>query len=179
MNKKEKEDFVADMRERLERAEATFLVDYRGLNVEAINRVRKDLRGVGTEFHVVKNRLLKLASQGTETASIKEHFVGPCALAITYDDLIAPAKVLVALSKDYDKLKIRMGQISGRPLDVDSIKRLVLLPGRNELISQVLSTMQAVPTSFVRVLHGIIANLLYALKALEIKKGEETSGTAN
>ena len=174
MNRQEKEDFVVHMRDRLQRAEATFLVEYRGLNVEAMNRIRKELKGIGTELFVVKNRLLRLASKDTGTASIQEHFVGPCALAITYDDLVAPAKALVDLSKDYDKLKIKVGQISGKPMGFEAIKKLAYLPGRDELLSQVLSAMKAVPTSLVRALNGVLTNFLSVLKAIEKKKEEET-----
>ena len=108
MDRKEKEIFVADMNDRLQRAKATFLVDYQGLHVEAMNKLRKELKGIGTDFQVVKNRLMKLACQDTETESLKEHFEGPCGLAITYEDIVAPAKVLVDFSKDNKKLDIKI-----------------------------------------------------------------------
>jgi len=161
------------MRDHLQRAQATFLVDYQGLNVETMNKVRGELKKIGTELFVVKNRLLRLASKDTDTATIGEHFVGPCALAITYEDMIAPAKVLIDLSKDYKKLDIKIGQISGRPMDLNDIKRLAELPGQEELLSQVLSAMKAVPTSFVRVLNGVLVNLLNVLKSIEDKKNNE------
>jgi large subunit ribosomal protein L10 len=172
LNKKEKEMFIADMNSRLQKAQATFLVDYQGLNVEALNALRQELRKSQTEFQVVKNRLLKLASQDTETASLSEQFVGPCALAITYEDVVAPAKALVDQSKKNEKLDIKVGQIGGKPMDLEGIKRLADLPSRDVLLSQVLSAMQAVPASFVRALNGIILNLLNVLKAIERQKGE-------
>lgn len=170
MDRNEKENFVAEMNERLQRAKATFLVDYQGLHVEAINKLRNELRGIGTDFRVVKNRLMKLACQDTETESLKEHFEGPCGLAITYEDIVAPAKVLVDFSKDNKKLDIKVGQMSGKAIDLDAIKRLAELPGRDELLSQILSAMKEVPTSFARVLNGLLVNLLNALKAIEAKK---------
>lgn len=170
MNRDEKKAFVTEMNDRLKKAKAAFLVDYQGLDVEAMNRLRTELRKVDTEIQVVKNRLLKLASHDTETEAIKDQFVGPCALAITYDDMVAPAKVLINLSKELKQLTIKVGQISGKPIDADAIKRLADLPGRDQLIAQVLSAMQGVPTSFVRVLNGVILNLLYALKAIENHK---------
>ena len=170
MNKQEKEIFVAEMQGRLKRAHATFLVGYQGLNVEAMNRIRKELKKVGTEFHVVKNRLMKLAYEDTQAVSIRESFVGPIALAIAYDDIVAPAKVLVDMTKDYKKLDIKIGQMSGKAMDSDGIKRLAELPGRDELLSQVLSAMKEVPTSFARVLNGLLVNLLNALKAIEATK---------
>ncbi|MFC1867007.1 50S ribosomal protein L10 [Thermodesulfobacteriota bacterium] len=173
MEKREKELFVSEMNSRLKRAQATFLVDYQGLDVKSINRVRGELKKIGAEFQVVKNRLLKLASKDTGNESIKEQLVGPCALAITYDDIIAPAKVLVDLSKDIKNLDIKTGQVSGKPLDLETIKRLAGLPGRDQLIAQVLSAMHAVPTSLVRVLNGVTVNLLNVLRAIGSGKGGE------
>lgn len=173
MNRDEKKAFVSELNIRLAKAKATFLVDYQGLNVEAMNRLRAELRKVDAEVQVVKNRLLKLASQGTETESINEQFIGPSALTITYDDVVAPAKVLVTLDKELDKLDIKIGQISGKPIEQDAIQRLAELPGRDQLLAQVLSAMQGVPSSFVRVLNGINLKLLYALKAIENSKSNE------
>lgn len=172
MDKSEKEKFISEMNDRLKKAQATFMVDYQGLDVQAINKLRGELRKAGVEFQVVKNRLMKLASQGTDTECIKDQFSGPCALAITYDDISAPAKVLVDLSKELKNLELKTGQISGNPMDTDAIKRLAGLPSRDQLISQVLSAMQAVPTSLVRALNGVSLNLIYALKAIEAEKGK-------
>jgi large subunit ribosomal protein L10 len=173
LNKKQKENFITDMNGRLKKANATFLVDYHGLDVESINKVRGELRNSGTEFSVVKNRLLKLASKDTDSESIDEYFVGPCAIAITYDDIVAPAKVLVDLSKELKKLEIKVGQTSGKPMTPDDIKRLANLPGREQLLAQVLSAMQAVPTSFVRVTNGVLVNLMNVLKAIEEAKTQQ------
>lgn len=172
MNKKEKKIFIDEMRGRLQKAKATFLVDYKGLDVEAMNSVRAELRKSETEFRVVKNRLLNLASLDTDTASLKTYFKGPCALAITYDDVVAPAKVLIDESKKSDNLEVKVGQISGKIIDFEEIKRLAELPGREVLLARALSTMQAVPSSFVRVLNGLSIKFLNVLKAIESQKSE-------
>ena len=173
MDRNKKELFVTEMNDRLKKAQATFLVDYQGIDVESMNRIRGEMRKIGAEFQVVKNRLMKLASRDTDSESLHEQFVGPCALVITYDDIVAPAKVLVDLSKEINNLKLKTGQISGRVMDSDALKRLAQLPGRDQLIAQVLSTMQAVPTSLVRALNGVILNMIYVLKAIETSKGRE------
>ncbi|MFH1349879.1 MAG: 50S ribosomal protein L10 [Pseudomonadota bacterium] len=179
MKREEKASFVADMNRRLQKAKAVFVVDYHGLDVEAMNRVRGELRKIDTEFQVVKNRLLKLASQDTESASIEDHFSGPCALAITYEDVVAPAKALTRMSKEFDKLSLKVGQMAGKQIDADAIKRLAELPSREQLIAQVLSGMQAVPTSLVRVLNGVVIKLLNVLNAIGTAKEEPQSVSEN
>lgn len=172
MNRKEKEDFVAEIRGRLQKAYATFLVDYHGLNVEAMNSLRKELKKNNIEFQVVKNRLLKLACQDTNTVALQDHLTGPCAMAMTYEDAVLPAKILIAQSKEFKHLEIKVGQIDGKVIDFASIKRLAELPSREILLAQALSALQGVPTALVRVLNGVMLNLIYALKAVEKQKAE-------
>jgi len=172
MNKQEKEEFVADLHGRLEKAQGVFVVNYQGLNVEAVNKLRGELRKEAVEFKVVKNRLLKLASQSTDTALIQDQMQGATAIAVTYDDVIGPAKVLIDFAKDFKQLKIKGGQISGKVVDGDSIKRLAVLPSKDVLMARTLSAMQAAPTSFVRVLSGVIGKFMNVLQAIEQKKSE-------
>jgi large subunit ribosomal protein L10 len=177
LDRNQKETLVADMKNRLQNAQAAFVVDYKGLDVEALNRLRNELRQTGSEFHVVKNRLAKLACRDTQTESLKEHFAGPCALAVAHHDIVAPARVLVDFSKAEKALELKVGQICGKMIDMNAIRRLAELPGREELLSQVLSAMKEVPTSFVRVLNGVLVSLLNVLKAIENTK--ETVNTQN
>jgi len=172
LNRKEKEIFVTDIADKLKKARATFVVDYKGMDVEAMNSLRRELREKEAEIHVVKNRLVRRACQDTDTSSIIEYFSGPCALALTYADVVAPAKTLVEHEKKSEHLKIKVGQIAGRVVELNDIRRLAELPSREVLLGQVLSAMHGVPTSLVRVLNGVIMKLLYALKAIESKKSE-------
>jgi large subunit ribosomal protein L10 len=87
--------------------------------------------------------------------------------------VVSPAKALVDFAKDVKKLKIKVGQISGKAINEDGIKELAGLPGRDVLLAQVLSVMQAVPTSFVRALSGVLSNLMNVLRAIQEQK--ETS----
>jgi large subunit ribosomal protein L10 len=172
MNRQEKDKFVVGLRRRLEKAQGTFLVDYQGLNVEVLSRLRKELKKVDAEFQVVKNRLLNLASQETDTALLKDHLRGPSAIALTYGDVVVVAKILVNFDKDFEFFKIKTAQISGKVINAAAVERLARLPGRDVLLAQALSAMQAVPASLVRVLSGIIAKLLNVLKAIESEKGK-------
>jgi large subunit ribosomal protein L10 len=115
---------------------------------------------------------LKLASKDTDTELILDLMQGPTAIALTYDDVVAPAKALVDFAKKFKDLEIKGGQISGKQIDISSVKKLAALPGRDVLLAQTLSVMQAVPTSFVRVLNGVTGQFMNVLKAIEEKKSE-------
>lgn len=172
MNREEKKELIGNLHDRLEKAQGSYLVDYQGLEVESLNRLRRDLRGVNAEFEVVKNRLLKLACKDTDTETIVDFMQGPTAIALTYDDVVGAAKALVDFAKDFEKLEIKGAQISGKLVDVAGVKKLASLPNREVLLSQALSVMQAVPTSFVRVLNGVMGQFMNVLKAIEEKKSE-------
>ncbi|MDQ1334996.1 MAG: large subunit ribosomal protein [Thermodesulfobacteriota bacterium] len=173
MNRDEKVSFIDHLHGRLEKAQGAFLVDYQGLSVGELNRLRGELRKVNAEFEVVKNRLLKLASQGTGTEAMIDQMRGPSAIALTYENVVSPAKALVDFAKEVKKLKIKMGQISGRAITEDGVRNLAALPSRDVLLAQTLSVMQAVPTSFVRALSGVLTNLMNVLRA--IREQKETS----
>ncbi len=89
---------------------------------------------------------------------------------MSYDDPVSPAKVLSDFAKENDKLEIKIGVMAGKVLDINAIKSLSALPSRDVLLAQVLSTMNGVPTAFVRVLNNVPEKLLYALQAIKDQK---------
>ena len=170
MDRDEKEKVVTGLKEMLGKACATFLVDYQGLNVEALTKLRRELREANIEFQVVKNRLLSIACQDTEAVVLRDHIAGPCALAITYDDVVMPAKVLTKFGQEYEALEIKIGQINGKVIDLPGIKRLAQLPSREILLSELLFSLSGVPTSFVRVLSEMLRRLVTVLEAIRSQK---------
>jgi len=168
-----KEKTVAELRERLGRAYGIFLVDYQGLKVEELTRLRRELRGAEVEFQVVKNKLLEIACQDADAAVLTSRLTGPCALAVTYDDVAAPAKILTKFSQDYEKLEIKVAQIQGNILEAPAIKRLAQLPTREVLISQVLFALSGVPASFVRLLSEMLRRVVTVLEAIKRQKESE------
>jgi large subunit ribosomal protein L10 len=146
------------------------LTDYKGLDVAAMNDLRRKLRAEGIEYQVVKNTLLVRAAEDTDVASIKDHFKGPSAVALSYDDPVAPAKVLTQFAKDNAKLEIKAGILNGQVLDAGAIKELAGLPSREVLLGQLLSVLNGVPTSFVRAIAEIPRSLLNVLTAIKDQK---------
>jgi len=171
----DKKKVVQDLREKFLKTKVLIVTDYKGLRVESLNDLRRKLRDAGIEYQVVKNTLLRRASQETDVALIQESFKGPSAIALSYDDPVAPAKVLTQFAKENEKLELRIGVMGGKIIDLNGIKALANLPSREVLLSQLLSVMNAVPTSFVRVLSAVPSGMLNVLLALKAKK-EEAAG---
>ena len=165
-----KKKIAEDLHDRFARSVIIVVTDYKGLDVAAMNDLRRKLRAEAVEYRVVKNSLLVRAADDTEAALIKKHFKGPSAVAISYEDPVAPAKVLTQFAKENDKLGIKIGVLNGKVLDVNAIKELASLPGREVLLAQLLATLNAVPTSFVRVLAEIPRSMLNVLTAIRDQK---------
>jgi large subunit ribosomal protein L10 len=165
-----KQQITEDLHERFAKSAIIVLTDYKGLDVTSINDLRRKLRESNVEYQVVKNSLLARASEDTEVAVIKDHFKGPSAVAISYDDPVAPAKVLTQFAKDNKKLEIKVGVLNGKVLDVQAIKALASLPSREVLLAQFLATLNAVPGSFVRTLAEIPRSLVNVLTAVKDQK---------
>jgi len=166
----EKQQITKDLHDRFARSAIIVVTDYQGLDVASISDLRRKLRESNIEYQVVKNTLLVRAAEGTEVALIKDHFKGPSAVAISYDDPVAPAKVLSQFAKDNNKLEIKIGVVNGKVLDNQAIKALATLPSREVLLAQFLSALNAVPTSIVRVLAEIPRGLVNVLTAIKDQK---------
>jgi len=107
---------------------------------------------------------------GTDAELIKDSFKGPSAVAISYSDPVAPAKLLTDFAKENQKFEIKIGVMDGKVLNLDSIKALSSLPSREVLLAQLLSAMNAVPTTFVRTLDAIPAGFVRVLAAIKDQK---------
>ena len=170
MNLSKKKEIADAMNEKFSKAEIIIVTDYKGLDVVTMNDLRRKLRAENVEYRVVKNSLLVRASEGTDAGMIKEFFKGPTAVALSYEDPVAPAKVLTDFIKTNDKVEIKAGAMKGRMLDVNAIKALSALPSHEILLSQFLSVMNAVPTSLVRALSDMPRQLLNVLNAIKEQK---------
>lgn len=140
-----------------------------------MNDLRKRLRAEAVEYRVVKNTLLARASEGTGVSAIRDKFKGPVAVAMSYSDPVAPAKILTGFAKENDRLEIKFGVLDGKILTAEGIKALSSLPSREVLLSQMLSLMNAVPTGFVRVLAAVPQKFMGVLNALREKREQEAA----
>ena len=170
MKLEQKKEIVTELKERLERSQVSILADYKGLDVAAMNDLRRKLRADDIEFRVVKNTLLQRAAEDTDTALLKDHFKGPSAVALSYADPVAPAKILTQFAKDNDQLEIKAGVMNGKVLDLNDLKALAALPSKEVLLGQLAGSLNAVPTSLVRTLAEIPRQMLNVLNAVKDQK---------
>lgn len=170
MRIKEKQQIAEDLRDRLSKSAIIVLTDYKGLDVAAMNDLRRRLRAEQIEYQVVKNTLLIRAAEDNDIALIKDYFKGPSAIALSYEDPVAPAKVLSQFAKENKKLEIKVGVMNGQVLDADDIKALATLPSREVLLGQLLSALNAIPTSFVRTLAEVPRSVVSVLAAIRDQK---------
>jgi large subunit ribosomal protein L10 len=171
LNRDNKQELVTEMHERLSRAKAVFLADFRGMSVEKATTLRNELRTAAVEYKVFKNTLLDRAAKGTEMECLSPYLAGPTAIAISYDDPVNAAKVLSKFAKDpQGKFVLKVGVLSGKLLDIKQIQALAELPSREVLIAKMLGSMQAPATNFVGVLAALPGSLVRALDAIRAQK---------
>ena len=142
-------------------AAAVVVVDYRGLTVEEVTDLRKQLRDSGIEMRVIKNSILSRAANAAGLEGMDDVFKGPTAIAFSNEDVVAPAKIIANFAKEAEALEIKGGVISGKVSSVEEINTLATLPDHNGLLSMLLSVLQAP-----------IRNTALAVKAVAEQKEE-------
>ncbi|HTG80563.1 MAG TPA: 50S ribosomal protein L10 [Geobacteraceae bacterium] len=159
------------MHDKLQRAQAVFLADFRGMDVGKATELRNELRKAAVEYKVVKNTLLDLASRDTDKESLQPHFTGPTAVALSYDDPVAAAKVLSKFAKEQQAtFKLKAGVLTGKAITVPDIQALADLPSREVLLAKLLGTIQAPVANFVGVLAAVPGSFVRALDAIKNQK---------
>ena len=175
MNREEKAAVVEDLSNRLDSAKIAIVTDYKGLNVASFQELRRELRKNNAEIRVAKNTLLRRAVDGTPFDVIMDHLQGTTALTVSYEDPVAPAKILVQFAKDHPELQIRVGALEGKALTPEELVALSKLPSKEVMLATLLSVMNAVPTSLVQVLNAVPRSMVYTLQAIKEKKEQETN----
>jgi len=170
VNRAEKQIQIDGLTAKFNDAEAAFLTDYRGLDVEKITALRNRLRENNTEFKVVKNTLARIAAKATGNEALVDHLIGPSALALVYGDPAAAAKALVDFAKTEDALEVMGGVLGGAYLDSEALGRLAKLPSKEVMQATLLGTMNAVPGGFVNVLSGVVRSAVQVLNAIKEQK---------
>lgn len=170
LNITQKKEQVERLAKEFSKSEIALLVDYKGLDVLQMTELRSKFREAGVRMEVVKNSLLKRASEGTDAALMKDFYKGPSAIVLSDDDPVAPAKILVDFVKDNDKLEIKAGALAGKLLETSEIEQLAKMPSKEQLLGKLVGVLNAVPTSMVNVLAGVPRSFVNVLNAIKDQK---------
>ena len=138
-----KQSDAEELKNKFEKSKLVILADYRGINVDDITKIRADLRKTDSEYLVAKNSTLRFAVKGTEVEGVSEYLEGPTAVVFSYDDYVAPAKVLYDYAKDSEFYKIKAGIMDGKVISKEEVIKLAKLPSKEMLLTQLATVLLA------------------------------------
>ena len=162
MPTQEKIESVEDLKRRLSGVKTVLLAEYRGLTVQQLSDLRKQLRSVSAEYKVVKNRLAKLALSDNLTA-VKGLLKGPTGMILAKDDPVAVAKALHTFARTNQALVIKAGYVDGQMLEPAGLKALADLPSKEAIRSQIVGALQGPMAQLVGLLQAPQRELVYVL----------------
>ena len=172
MERSQKALQISAISERFGKAKAAFLVDFKGMTVEQVTMLRKNLRKDNAEMRVVRNTLAKLALKDHPAISeaIAADLVGTNAVVFAFGDAGASAKALSNFAKDVEVMQLKGGVMEGKRLSTETIKYLATLPTKDVLRAQLLGLFQAPAAKFVRTLAAAPSGMLTVLNAYKEKQ---------
>lgn len=166
----QKESLVDEIKVKLTSYDTLILTDYRGLTVKEMSALRGKLREVGAEMRIYKNTLLEIAIRELALPSMDQLLTGPTAIVFASGDPVAPAKTLQDFAKASKLLEIKGGLVENHVVDADAVKAIASLPSKEQLIANLLGTLQNPLVQTVRVLNGPAAAFARVVNAIAEQK---------
>jgi len=168
----EKAETVAAVHQRLKAAKMAIVTEYRGLTVQQMTRLRRQIRDVSGEYQVIKNTLVRRALKDTGFGDLEQLLEGPNGWVFAYDDPVVLSKALIKFADDNDKLAIKGGVFEGRFMDTAGVKVLSQMPSKPELQAKLLALINAPATQLLRTIQEPGAQMVRLLELLRKAKGE-------
>jgi len=163
---------IGELKDSLGVAQDFIFTNYRGLTVEQITNLRKQLRAKDAKYKVIKNNFAKLAFEQLNTPDVSSYLVGPTAVAITPRDANEVAKIFYDFLREAPALQVKGSVISGMVYDAAQTEAFSKLPGRLELISMLMSVMNGPARNLASALNDVPSRLVRTIKAIADKKAE-------
>jgi len=165
-----KNEKVQNYSEHFKNAKVAIVADYRGLTVEEITKLRRNLQAKEGDLTVTKNTLCKIAAKGTNFEAIGELLSGPTAVAFGFGDEVGAAKVLSDFIKETQKCEIKGAVLDGKVLNADDAKALAKLPSKEELYAKILGSINSPASGIVYTVNGVMSALVRAINAVKEQK---------
>ena len=151
MNKNKKKIYIEEMKNFFSKTSTVLVTHYQGLTVKQIDELRAEMRKHGILFRITKNRITKLALEGTKFKKLENLFTGPTAVAFS-EDAITSAKILTKFAKNNSNLKIIGGIMDKEPLKVEDVAKIATLPTLDEARSKIVGIFTAPAQKIISIL---------------------------
>lgn len=146
------------------------LTNYQGMDVKVLAEFRKKLKDAGSKYRVVKNTLLKIASEGTAAEELLKDLAGPTAIVYTNDDPVAAAKAVEAFKKVAKTLEMKSGLVDGTAYSASEMEALSKVPSKPELYAMIVGGLLSPITGLIGTLNGMMVQLVGTLQAVAEQK---------
>ncbi len=177
MNRAEKTELAAELKDKFSRAQVAIFADYKGLEATKADELRRSLRAHKTEVKVLKNNVARFITKegqmGDQAKELMDRLVGPTLVAFGYGDPSAVAKVIYKFAQDNEALKLKESLMGQKRIDVSGVEELAKLPSKEVLLAKMLGTLNAPASNFVGVLAAVPRSLVTVLAAIEKKKAAQ------
>ncbi|PIS27944.1 MAG: 50S ribosomal protein L10 [Candidatus Marinimicrobia bacterium CG08_land_8_20_14_0_20_45_22] len=169
-----KTEIVQDVTDKFSRAKGIFFTDYKGMTVQQMNALRKELFAANIEYKIAKKTLAKIAAKETGKPVIDRLLEGQTGMAFSYEDPVAPGKIITAFIKKnkLEKLSITGCIFEGEAYGAESIETIINLPSKKDLIASLVGTLAIPMSNLVGVLNATMGGLVGTLKSLNETKTE-------
>lgn len=167
LTRQQKEKIIDKLKNDIAKQKAMFFVDFKGLKVKDLFKLREKLKEVGSQLFVTKKTLMGLVFKENNLDIDREKLNGQVAIVFGFKNEISPAKVIFQFSKEYNDLKILGGYFEGKFRGVDDVVALAKLPDREEILGQLVGVIAAPISSFMSVLQGNTRKLVYVLSQIK------------
>lgn len=165
-----KSDKIAQIKEKVEKAQVAIVTEYQGMSVEDITNLRRALQKEDGDYMVTKNTLAKIAVKGTEYELLTDLLTGPIAIAFGYDDQVMPAKALAKFIKETEKGKIVGAVLDGKLLSADEAKALAALPSKHEIYAKMLGCINSPASGIANSINAVMSQLTRTMAAVRDQK---------
>ena len=165
-----KQEKIEAMKENFAKAKVAVVIEYRGLTVEEITKLRRALQKENSDYMVTKNTLAKVASKGTQFEVLEDVLKGPVAIAFGFADEVAPAKVLTKFIKEAKKGQIIAAALDGKLLDAKETAVLAELPSKEELYAKMLGCINSPATGIAGAVNAVMSGLVRAMDQVAKQK---------
>ncbi len=166
----DKQQIVTEVNEIATKALSAVVVDYQGVSVADMTKLRSRARASGVYLRVVRNTLARRAVEGTEFACLKDALVGPLVLAFSQEEPGAAAKLIRDVAKEMDKLEVKALAIGGQLLAANQLEAMSKLPSKNEALAALCRVMLAPVEKFVRTLNEPTAQFVRVMGQVRDQK---------